>query len=119
MIDPADRLSESDASLATEPRAAAEMFDQTPPEELVAEPLRARFADEFGHARERISEGADEIRIAAADIAATVRETASECAADLSGLLRDTVRERPLAALATAAGVAFVVARLTARRRAR
>jgi hypothetical protein len=118
MIDPADRLSESDPALATEPRAAAEILDQAPPEELVP-PLRARFADELGHARERIGEGAEEIRIAAADIAATLRETAGDCASDLSSLLREVVRERPLASLATAAGAAYVLARLTARRRVR
>jgi hypothetical protein len=117
MIDPADRLSESDPALATEPRAAAEILDQAPEE--LAPPLRARFADELGHARERIGEGAEEIRIAAADIAATLRETAGDCASDLSSLLREVVRERPLASLATAAGAAYVLARLTARRRVR
>jgi ElaB/YqjD/DUF883 family membrane-anchored ribosome-binding protein len=68
---------------------------------------------EFGEARERLGDGVDEIRAAAADAATSIRDTTRDVAGDVGEILREMIRERPLAAVAAVAAGAYLLAKLT------
>jgi ElaB/YqjD/DUF883 family membrane-anchored ribosome-binding protein len=91
----------------TDPSATANTaaFDH-----LDSEQAEADFHDAL--AREQLKEGAHEISDAAADAAGSVREAAIGSATDIVEAARELIRQRPLAALAGAAALAYLYARI-------
>ena len=73
----------------------------------------ARVAFEDALAREQLKLGAHEISDAAADAVGSVHEATRDSLTDITEAARDLIRERPLAAVAAVAGLAYLYARLT------
>ena len=67
---------------------------------------------EDGLAHAQLTDGAREISGAATDAIGNVREAIAGSFADIAQTLRAVVREHPFTAIATAAGVAYVYARI-------
>ena len=72
----------------------------------------AGVAFEDALAREQLKDGAHEISDAAADVVGSVRAATLDSFSDIAEAARELIRERPLVAIAAAAGVAYLVARI-------